>query len=147
VQKYTPYCTSYAFVHQDTFNNGWDVPELQKAYCLAATGSNTSTTISQTTVFTHSMGNLIFAGALESKHCSLDNSSQWFSANAPWRGSDAVPWLGKSLTETLFCEPFVFQSFRLSQAIFATERGLKSLSYGSRISSITVTGRGYPMAI
>ena len=92
IKKYTPFCTSYAFAHQDTKNNGWDSPLLQEAYCIAS-GASDGGMIHNTAVFSHSMGNLIFAGALENKTCSLGPTSDWYSASAPWRGSDAVPWL------------------------------------------------------
>ena len=39
------------------------------------------------------MGNLIFAAALGNKVCTLDSTADWYSANAPWLGSAAVPWL------------------------------------------------------
>lgn len=102
-----PFCSSFEFVHQDTQTRGWDNDDLQRAYCDAAacgtlgpthgcsamrTGGN-GTVIKGAAVFSHSMGNLIFAAALQNKLCTLDSSADWYSANAPWLGSEAVPWL------------------------------------------------------
>ena len=87
-------CNSYVFLHMNTVSNGWDDWRLQQQVCKAATVGN-SRTISDAIVFSHSMGNLIFAGALENRVCSLSQTSDWVSLSAPWGGSNAADWVSK----------------------------------------------------
>ena len=92
-------CDSYVFLHMNTVSNGWDNMDLQETVCNAAVGDNdgafveSSSTISSTVVFSHSMGNLIFAGALSNKVCTLGKTSDWVSISAPWDGSSAADWV------------------------------------------------------
>ena len=53
-------CNAYVFLHMNTVSNGWDDWRLQQQVCKAAALGN-SRTISDAIVFSHSMGNLIFA--------------------------------------------------------------------------------------
>ncbi|KAE8975659.1 hypothetical protein PR001_g25640 [Phytophthora rubi] len=87
---HTPCCSSLKFAHLNTVNSTWTSPELQEKVCnRALTASNTSTksAISDTIVVTHSMGNLMFAGALATGKCSLDSSSTWVGMAGPMKGS------------------------------------------------------------
>lgn len=102
INKYTPYCSSRVFLHQDTMNYGWDDVGLQQTACTVAVGEDHSDNvirkqkhvIRNTIIIAHSMGNLIFAGALQRRFCSIDlASSQWISLNAPWLGSKASSWV------------------------------------------------------
>lgn len=96
IERFTPYCKSYTFVHQDTVDRGYDDPTLTREYCVAAAGSTMNTTriVENTLIFGHSMGNLIFAEALRTGVCSLGNSSKWFTISPLWRGSKAADWVG-----------------------------------------------------
>ncbi|EGZ14248.1 hypothetical protein PHYSODRAFT_447797, partial [Phytophthora sojae] len=90
VNGHTPCCTSLKFAHLNTVNSTWNSPELQEKLCnRALTASNTSTNsaITDTIVVTHSMGNLMFAGALATGKCSLDASSTWVGMAGPMKGS------------------------------------------------------------
>lgn len=94
ILKYTPYCTSRVFIHEDTTNNGWDSAYLQERFCKVAVGENTATKeIEDAVVFTHSMGNLALAAAFKNGVCSLGASSRWYAASAPWKGSQAASWV------------------------------------------------------
>ncbi|KAL9657578.1 hypothetical protein ABK040_001005 [Willaertia magna] len=97
VIKYTPQCGDYWFGRRDTKTNGWDVEELQKYYCevaLLGSGPNT-TTIKNTIVFTHSMGNLILASGIDKGFCKFDlNTSSWYTLAAPFHGSKIATALG-----------------------------------------------------
>ncbi|KAJ8577728.1 hypothetical protein ON010_g1482 [Phytophthora cinnamomi] len=87
---HTPCCSSLKFAHLNTVNSTWTSPELQSKVCnRALTASNTSTksAITDTIVVTHSMGNLMFAGALASGKCSLGASSTWVGMAGPMKGS------------------------------------------------------------
>lgn len=85
-------CTSTSFIHQDTSTRGWDDADLQKAYCDLVVGSS-SGIAKDTIIVTHSLGNLIFAGALHNGFCSLGAGTRWLSLSAPWHGSKAAAWL------------------------------------------------------
>lgn len=95
----TPYCDSRHFVHQDTTHRGWDNDDLQQSFCDLAVGQGSANksiangAIEDAIVFTHSMGNLVFTGALMSERCHLGSNAKWYSMNGPWRGSKAVPWV------------------------------------------------------
>merc|ERR1712060_641171 len=93
--KATPYCSSRIFLHQNTQKRGWDDVDLQEAVCDATVGEGGSDkVIRNTIIISHSMGNNIFAGALQRGLCSFDSaSSQWISIQAPWLGSKAAGWV------------------------------------------------------
>jgi len=116
-------CASSVFIQQDTTTRGWDNAELQEAYCALAVGdAGSSTIISDTVVWTHSMGNVILAAALAAGRCSFaaDESSDWFAIAPPSEGaksadmvdglcrdkqggvlSDSLQWLAAELS---YCE-------------------------------------------
>lgn len=90
ISKYTPYCASRHFLHQNTAKRGWDDGEVLKATCDLAVGEASGGSIRDTVVISHSMGNLIFAQALRQNLCSFDaGTSKWLSLEAPWWGSEA----------------------------------------------------------
>ncbi|OWZ02841.1 hypothetical protein PHMEG_00025530 [Phytophthora megakarya] len=85
-----PCCSSMKFAHLNTVNSTWTSENLQEKVCnRALTASTTSkdTVISDTIVVTHSMGNLMFAGALATGRCQLDSSSTWVGMAGPMLGS------------------------------------------------------------
>ena len=89
VRQNTPQCSSWTFVHQDTVHRAWNDTSLVKAFCDAAI-NGPDKAIVDTLVFTHSLGNLIFARGLDLGVCLLGNSSKWVSMSAPWKGSKAA---------------------------------------------------------
>jgi len=102
IEKFTPFCTSRLFVHEDTATRGWDDAQLQRSYCEAASGvDNGPLVIRNAVIFSHSMGNLVLGGALHDKTCTLDSSSHWYSLSAPWGGSKAAAWIQNICRTTL----------------------------------------------
>jgi hypothetical protein len=96
IHEFTPQCSERWFIRRDTRNRGWDSELLQQDYCkLAALHNkqdpeNPELVIKDTVIFTHSMGNLIFAAGLHRGLCQMDNSSSWYAINAPFAGSMAA---------------------------------------------------------
>ncbi|KAG3078035.1 hypothetical protein PI124_g19965 [Phytophthora idaei] len=85
-----PCCSSMKFAHLNTVNSTWTDAILQGKVCnRALTASNTSkdSVISDTIVVTHSMGNVMFAGALSTGKCRLDSSSTWVGMAGSMFGS------------------------------------------------------------
>jgi hypothetical protein len=85
-----PCCSSMKFARLNTVNSTWTSPELQQKVCdraLAVSKTSQDGAISDTIVVTHSMGNLMFAGALSTGKCSLDASSSWVGMAGPMLGS------------------------------------------------------------
>jgi hypothetical protein len=91
----TPGCRTRSFIHLDTLHHHFDDAASAKAVCDFAADAEDNV-VRGKRVFTHSFGNLVFASALRSGECKLDlQTSLWFSANAPWRGSKASMWVSK----------------------------------------------------
>ncbi|OWF37098.1 uncharacterized protein LOC110440616 [Mizuhopecten yessoensis] len=87
IERYTPQCLTRRFMWYNSINRGWDDTESHKMFCEFAIG-NSSRPISHSMVFTHSMGNLVVAAAFHRRFCKFDHStSEWYSIQAPWRGS------------------------------------------------------------
>jgi len=93
IMKYLPSsCTETVFNHDDTVTLRFDSDTLMDNYCNVA--SDGSGTITDSIVFTHSMGNNIFAAALRAGRCKIDHStSDWYSASSPGAGSKAANWV------------------------------------------------------
>jgi len=93
VQDHTAQCASWAFLNVDTVYRGWDNKTLQKEVCRVATwdpvtGKSSMGPIKNRIVFTHSMGNMMLAGAIDSGFCSLDKeTSTWYEVSGPMLGS------------------------------------------------------------
>ncbi|OWZ00498.1 hypothetical protein PHMEG_00028300 [Phytophthora megakarya] len=87
-----PCCSSMKYARLDTINNSWTNEALQEQVCdraLVMSDSSTKTKIADTIIVTHSMGNLMFAGALANGHCKLAKSSTWVGIAGPMMGSMA----------------------------------------------------------
>lgn len=96
INAYTTQCKESWFIRRNTANRGWTSEELQTSYCaLALVNSKPNTTlITDTIIFTHSMGNLIFPTAMYKGYCELDlKTSTWVSLSAPFNGSKAAYYL------------------------------------------------------
>ncbi|KAG7387364.1 hypothetical protein PHYPSEUDO_014388 [Phytophthora pseudosyringae] len=80
------------FAHLNTVNTSWIDPAQQKNMCnraLAVSDTSKNSVITDTIVVTHSMGNLMLAGALATGTCTLDPSSTWVGIAGPMMGSMA----------------------------------------------------------
>ncbi|OWY90653.1 LOW QUALITY PROTEIN: hypothetical protein PHMEG_00041130 [Phytophthora megakarya] len=94
-----PCCSSIKFAHLDTANNSWTSTKQQQKVCdraLAVSDTSTESTITDTIVVTHSMGNLMLAGAIANGLCNLDSSSTWVGLAAPMKGSMASDFVQES---------------------------------------------------
>ncbi|KAE8977779.1 hypothetical protein PR003_g25708 [Phytophthora rubi] len=97
--EHAPCCSSMKFAVLDTEHYAWTDAALQRKVCnrvLAVSNSSTKSAISDTIVITHSMGNLILAGAIATKKCSLAASSSWVGLAGPMSGSMASDYFQSS---------------------------------------------------
>ncbi|GMF34440.1 unnamed protein product [Phytophthora lilii] len=89
-QDDAPCCTSMKYAMLNTVNNSWTSDEQQQKVCdraLAVSETSQGSTITDTIIITHSMGNLMLAGAIAKGMCSLDSSVSWVGLSGPMRGS------------------------------------------------------------
>jgi len=147
------HCNSTSFTFANTVETTWFTDGLMHLACDAAVKGPASISapgmprvIQDTVVFTHSMGGLVFAAALQKGHCRLGRSAWWASASVPWLGTllveglraycnGTVPWSkeAQQLADVLhYCN-----GKNLSAAYFAMQPafpGLHSLLEVSRRS-------------
>lgn len=87
---HAPCCTYFKYMIWNSMDTGWDNTTQQHILCDLATNmssSGLSNEIADTIVITHSMGGLMFAGAIANGMCSLASSSSWIAMSAPMAGS------------------------------------------------------------
>ncbi|XP_069117591.1 uncharacterized protein [Argopecten irradians] len=85
IRNYTSKCSSHKFLQLNSIDHGWDADSLHQLFCRVAAPNGT---ISDTIIFTHSMGNLLVAAALYRNYCTFNTtSSRWFSVQGPWTGT------------------------------------------------------------
>ena len=96
LHEHTPQCRTRTFNHANTTGTDFTDPALMRSYCAAAGAPSTPNstaipTVRNKLVFTHSMGNLVLARALQTGVCALEaNSSAWYLSGAPLRGTAAA---------------------------------------------------------
>ncbi|KAI9895931.1 hypothetical protein PsorP6_018360 [Peronosclerospora sorghi] len=96
---HAPCCDSLKYAVLNTVDHGWTEDALQQKVCdraLAVSASSSSSVIVDTILITHSMGNLMVAGALANGKCELDASSTWVGIAGPMEGSMASDFVQKS---------------------------------------------------
>jgi hypothetical protein len=89
---HAPCCSSMQYTVLNTVDNAWTNNTLQQKVCdraVAVSKRSSKTVIADTIIITHSMGNLMVAGAIATGKCSLDSSSTWVGMAGPMRGSMA----------------------------------------------------------
>lgn len=82
-------CAALVFMNEDTLRRGWDDSGLQRSVCtlvLDAIAEKGAPLV----IFSHSMGTLLLAGALQNGVCALPDAAAWYSVAAPWNGSKAA---------------------------------------------------------
>ncbi|KAG7387363.1 hypothetical protein PHYPSEUDO_014387 [Phytophthora pseudosyringae] len=87
---HAPCCSSIKYAVLDTVNNSWTNDTQQYKVCdraLAVSETSTVTVVKDTIIVTHSMGNLMLAGAIASGKCSLDSTTSWVGLAGPMKGS------------------------------------------------------------
>ncbi|GMG17504.1 unnamed protein product [Phytophthora fragariaefolia] len=97
--EHAPCCSTMTFAHLNTVNNAWTSTIQQQNVsnrALAVTDYSNEDVITDTIVVTHSMGKLMFAGALATGKCSLDASSTWVGLAGPMMGSMASDFVQES---------------------------------------------------
>ncbi|EFC38345.1 predicted protein [Naegleria gruberi] len=111
VADYVPQCGDVWFGARDTKNFGWDDENLQKYYCeTALLGSGNSSTIKNTIIYSHSMGNLILAAAFKNGICDIDlSTSEWYTIGSPFNGSLV------SRTAQSICYDYYYDNFKLNK--------------------------------
>ncbi|GMF20902.1 unnamed protein product [Phytophthora lilii] len=90
--NHAPCCSSMKYARLDTITNSWTDDTQQEKVCnraLAVSSTSSMSTIADTIIVTHSMGNLMLAGALANGKCKLDASSTWVGLAGPMKGSMA----------------------------------------------------------
>ncbi|GMG18235.1 unnamed protein product [Phytophthora fragariaefolia] len=146
IKGHTPCCTSVKFAHLNTVNNTWTSKTQQHKVCdraLAVSNTSSTTVIEDTIVVTHSMGNLMFAGALATGKCSLASSSTWVGMAGPMVGSMASDFVQESCAgET----NRVWEEIGDITGRCPPNTGLKSLAYQNGAFSSKRLGAAYTAA-
>ncbi|OWZ14196.1 hypothetical protein PHMEG_00012361 [Phytophthora megakarya] len=98
IKDHAPCCTTIKYARLNTVDYAWTSPVLQKNVCARALSmSQTSDAamrkIEDTIIVTHSMGGLMFAGALANGECHLAESSTWIGLSPPMTGSMSSDYL------------------------------------------------------
>ncbi|KAL3660428.1 hypothetical protein V7S43_014581 [Phytophthora oleae] len=98
IKDHAPCCSSIKYAALNTVDFAWTDPTLQGKVCnralsMSKTSDSQSRTIEDTIVVTHSMGGLMFAGALANGECSLGKSSTWIGLSPPMTGSMSSDYL------------------------------------------------------
>ncbi|XP_021339428.1 uncharacterized protein LOC110440601 [Mizuhopecten yessoensis] len=85
VRNYTSNCASHKFLVYNSRDNGWDEDQIHQHFCDVAA---TNGTITNTVIFSHSMGNLVVGAALHRQRCTFNQAtSHWFSVQGTWTGT------------------------------------------------------------
>jgi hypothetical protein len=86
-------CSTVVYMYEDTLRVGWEDAALQERVCALvrdAAAIALASTTAPLVIFSHSLGSLLLAGALEAGRCALPAEAAWYSAGAPWQGSRAA---------------------------------------------------------
>ncbi|KAL3658082.1 hypothetical protein V7S43_016925 [Phytophthora oleae] len=89
---HAPCCSSFKYTVLNTVDSGWTNDTLQQQVCdraVSVSKRSSKTVIADTILITHSMGNLMVAGAIATGKCQLDSSSTWVGMAGPMQGSRA----------------------------------------------------------
>ncbi|XP_060071207.1 uncharacterized protein LOC132551112 [Ylistrum balloti] len=110
VKSFTSKCVSHKFLIYNSRFNGWDVDHIHQHFCDVAAPNGI---ISNTVIFSHSMGNMVIAAALHRNKCSFDEkTSRWFSVQGPWTGSAVADKLSSICRNPTFIERLIRRVLR-----------------------------------
>lgn len=90
---FTPQCKERWFIREETKMRGWDNADLQHSYCNLSLiyQAPEDRIIRNKIIFTHSMGNMVLAGAIMNKVCDVDTeTTSWYDLAGPLKGSKAA---------------------------------------------------------
>ncbi|KUF91842.1 hypothetical protein AM587_10011499 [Phytophthora nicotianae] len=134
-----PCCSSMKFARLNTVDSMWTDAILQGKVCnraLSASNTSKDSVISDTIVVTHSMGNVMFAGALSTGKCRLDISSTWVGMAGPMLGSMCSDFVQDSCAGKT---NIVWETIGNITGRCPANTGLKSLAYeGESYSSVAL---------
>jgi hypothetical protein len=126
---HAPCCSSMKYAMLNTVNNSWTDDAQQRKVCdraLDVSETSQDSTISDTIIVTHSMGNLMLAGAIASGKCSLDSSVSWVGLSGPLRGSMASNYFQDSCQNDT---NFLAEDLVAKTGYCPPDEGIKSLAY------------------
>ncbi|KAG7387360.1 hypothetical protein PHYPSEUDO_014384 [Phytophthora pseudosyringae] len=143
---HAPCCSSMKYARLETIHSAWSDPSFQQKVCdraLAVSDSSSTSAIADTIVVTHSMGNLMFAGALANGLCELDSSSTWVGLAGPMKGSMASDFVQDSCAgET----SVILEKFGEITGKCPPKGSIKSLAYEGESYSSTKLDAAYKAA-
>ncbi|CEG46847.1 uncharacterized protein PHALS_03524 [Plasmopara halstedii] len=90
ITGHTPCCSSTKYAVLNTTKVFWTDAQLQQKVCdhiLIESATSEGSIISDTIIFSYSMGGLLLAGAIANGRCSLNKSSTWVSTGTPIYGT------------------------------------------------------------
>ncbi|RAW36088.1 hypothetical protein PC110_g7632 [Phytophthora cactorum] len=126
---HAPCCSSMKYAMLNTVNNSWTDDEQQQKVCdraLAVNGASQDSSITDTIIITHSMGNLMLAGAIATGKCSIASSSTWVGLSGPLRGSMASNYFQKSCKNET---NFIVEDLVAKTGYCPADDGIISLAY------------------
>lgn len=86
-------CESFYFIVEETKFRGWENKMLNNNIVEKIKNILKNNKLENVIMYTHSMGNLIFANILKNKMLKMGKGSYWISINPPFRGSKASEFL------------------------------------------------------
>ncbi|EGZ14275.1 hypothetical protein PHYSODRAFT_511413 [Phytophthora sojae] len=129
LEGHAPCCSSMEYTYLNTSGNPWTSQALQQKVCDRVTEvskTSSKSTISDTIVVTHSMGNLMLAGAIANGKCKLDPSSTWVGIAGPMKGSMCSDFVQDSCAGN---RGFLLEAIAEVIGKCPPTTGLKSLAY------------------
>ncbi|OWY95207.1 hypothetical protein PHMEG_00034849, partial [Phytophthora megakarya] len=133
---HAPCCSSIKYAMLDTMNNSWTDDEQQQKVCdraISVSETSQDNSITDTIIITHSMGNLMLAGAIATGKCSIASSSTWVGISGPMRGSMASAYFQDSCKNDT---NFISEDMVEKTGYCPTKEGITSLAYeGDEYSS------------
>jgi hypothetical protein len=101
IKDHAPCCSSVRYTVLNTVDNEWYQDTLQQKVCdlalqVSPTSNAATKVIADTIIVTHSMGNLMVAGALATQKCSFAPSVDWVGMSGPMKGSMACDFVRES---------------------------------------------------
>ncbi|ETO84701.1 hypothetical protein F444_01414 [Phytophthora nicotianae P1976] len=126
---HAPCCSSMKYAMLNTVNNSWTDDEQQQKVCdrvLSVNEANQDSAIKDTIIITHSMGNLMLAGAIATGKCSIASSSTWVGLSGPLRGSMASNYFQDSCKNET---NFIVEDLVAKTGYCPADDGIISLAY------------------
>ncbi|KAG1691687.1 hypothetical protein DVH05_026699 [Phytophthora capsici] len=143
---HAPCCSSMHYAMLDTMNNSWTDDEQQQKVCdraLSVNEASQGSAIADTIIITHSMGNLMLAGAIATGKCSIASSSTWVGLSGPMKGSMASNYFQDSCKNDT---NFVAEDLVSKTGYCPADEGIISLAYEGESYSFPELDKAYVAA-